>query len=161
MLDFIAELTQHIPNKGEHLVRYFGWYSHRHRGTRAKLSDDSSSDGLRIDRSALEASSDSQVPRPGSVRTWAALIKRIFEVDPLECPQCGKQMKVISFIERRQQVVIERILRHCGLWEGPIRTLATERLGARPGRAARVAVGTRSGVSVSFLEPSVAFQDAC
>jgi len=36
-------------------------------------------------------------------------------------------MKVISFIERRQQVVIERILRHCGLWEGPIRTLANAR----------------------------------
>ena len=27
-------------------------------------------------------------------------------------------MKFISFIERRQQHVIERILRHCGLWEG-------------------------------------------
>ena len=26
-LDFLAELTQHIPDKGEHLVRYFGWYS--------------------------------------------------------------------------------------------------------------------------------------
>ena len=33
-------------------------------------------------------------------------------------------MKIISFIERRQQDVIERILRHCGLWEGPLRTLA-------------------------------------
>ena len=31
-LDFLAELTQHIPDKGEHLVRYYGWYSHRRRG---------------------------------------------------------------------------------------------------------------------------------
>ena len=31
-LDFLAELTQHVPNKGEHLVRYYGWYSHRQRG---------------------------------------------------------------------------------------------------------------------------------
>ena len=23
-LDFLAELTQHIPNKGEHLIRYYG-----------------------------------------------------------------------------------------------------------------------------------------
>ena len=30
-LDFLAELTQHIPNKGEHLVRCYGWYSHRQR----------------------------------------------------------------------------------------------------------------------------------
>ncbi len=28
-LDFLAEVTQHIPDKGEHLVRYYGWYSHR------------------------------------------------------------------------------------------------------------------------------------
>jgi len=36
-------------------------------------------------------------------------------------------MKIISFIERRQHELIERILRHCGLWEGPIRTLASPR----------------------------------
>ena len=36
-------------------------------------------------------------------------------------------MKIISFIERRQRDVIERILRHCGLWEGAIRTLANAR----------------------------------
>ena len=35
-LDFLAEVTQHIPEKGEHLVRYYGWYSHRQRGIRAK-----------------------------------------------------------------------------------------------------------------------------
>jgi len=26
-------------------------------------------------------------------------------------------MKIIGFIERRQSEVIEKILRHCGLWE--------------------------------------------
>jgi hypothetical protein len=55
------------------------------------------------------------------------LIKRVYEVDPLECPACGAKMKIIGFIERRQHDVIERILRHCGLWEGPIRTLASPR----------------------------------
>jgi hypothetical protein len=25
-LDSLAEVTQHIPNKGEHLVRYCGWF---------------------------------------------------------------------------------------------------------------------------------------
>jgi hypothetical protein len=34
----------------------------------------------------------------------------------LHCPQCGGQMKVIAFIEPPQVAVIERILRHCGLW---------------------------------------------
>ena len=55
------------------------------------------------------------------------LIKRIYEVDPLECAKCGGEMKIVSFIERDQKPVIERILRHCGLWQGPIRTRASAR----------------------------------
>jgi hypothetical protein len=31
-------------------------------------------------------------------RSWARLIKRIQEVDPLVCPSCGGEMKVIAFI---------------------------------------------------------------
>ena len=33
-------------------------------------------------------------------------------------------MKVVSFIERSQRDVVEKILRHCGLGEGPLRMLA-------------------------------------
>jgi hypothetical protein len=44
------------------------------------------------------------------------LIKRICEVDPLSCPECGGQMKVVAFIEPPQTDVIEEILQHCGLW---------------------------------------------
>jgi hypothetical protein len=45
------------------------------------------------------------------------LIKRVYEVDPLACPQCGGEMKIVSFIEPPQSEVIEKILRHCGLWK--------------------------------------------
>ena len=127
-LDFLAEVTQHIPNKGEHLVRYYGWYSHRQRGIRAKAQQPGESETVTIDHSALSSQQTQRSgPRPGSVSTWAMLIKRVYEVDPLECPQCGGQMKIVSFIERCQAEVIERILRHCGLWVGPVRTLATAR----------------------------------
>jgi len=129
-LDFLAEVTQHIPEKGEHLLRYFGWYSHRQRGIRAKRrkADEPEPATVRIDRSALKASeSAASGPRAGSVSTWAMLIKRVYEVDPLACPSCGGRMKIISFIERRQADVIERVLRHCGLWEGPLGTLANPR----------------------------------
>jgi hypothetical protein len=27
------------------------------------------------------------------------VIKKVWEVDPLECPKCGAEMKVISFID--------------------------------------------------------------
>ena len=29
-------MTQHIPEKGAHLIRYYGWYSNKSRGLRAK-----------------------------------------------------------------------------------------------------------------------------
>ena len=43
-------------------------------------------------------------------RSWAQLIKRIYEVDPLVCPSCGSEMKVIAFITEHE--VVDAILRH-------------------------------------------------
>ena len=43
-------------------------------------------------------------------RSWAQLIKRIYEVDPLVCPSCGGEMKVIAFITEHE--VVDKILRH-------------------------------------------------
>jgi hypothetical protein len=46
------------------------------------------------------------------------LIKRAYEVDLLCCPECGGQMKVVSFIEPPHiSDAIEDILHHCGLWK--------------------------------------------
>ena len=45
------------------------------------------------------------------------MIKQVYESDPLLCPRCGSTMRIIAFIERRQTEVMEKILRHCGLWE--------------------------------------------
>ena len=30
--------------------------------------------------------------------TWAKLIRRVYEVDPLLCPFCGAEMKILAFI---------------------------------------------------------------
>ena len=110
-LDFLAELTQHIPNKGEHQIRYYGWYSNKTRGMREKAGK------------ALSGPRPRQELSAGELKrrlTWAALIKLVYEVDPLRCPQCGGTMKVIAFIENtRQPEVVRKILRHCGLWKEP------------------------------------------
>ena len=42
---------------------------------------------------------------------------KVYEVDPLLCPKCGAQMRVIALIEG--PAVIERILSWLGLWEPP------------------------------------------
>ena len=44
--------------------------------------------------------------------SWARLIHKIFEVDPLLCPNCGKAMKIIAFITSHQE--IKKILKHIG-----------------------------------------------
>ena len=47
-------------------------------------------------------------------KSWARLIQKIYEVDPLVCPRCQGTMQIISFIE--DQSVIRDILNHLGLW---------------------------------------------
>ena len=107
-LDFLAEFTQHIPPKGSHLIRYYGWYSNKSRGMRKKAEAEAS------DESSSEAVS-SAAAATGSSQTWAMLIKRVYEVDPLSCPACGGQM-VVGFVEPPQRDVIKKIISHCGLW---------------------------------------------
>jgi hypothetical protein len=41
------------------------------------------------------------------------MIRKVFEVDPLLCPSCGGQMKIISFIEDPK--AIDKIIRHLEL----------------------------------------------
>ena len=48
-------------------------------------------------------------------RNWARLIQKVYEVDPLICPKCQGEMRVISVIE--DQAIIKKILQHLGLWE--------------------------------------------
>jgi len=123
-LELLAEFTQHIPPTGSHLIRYYGWYSNKARGMRRKRQQAAA-------EAAAPAAGRPTPPIPGSEvspelppgnrasQTWAMLIKRVYEVDPLACPKCGGRLKVIAFIEPPQADVIEKILRHCGLWNPP------------------------------------------
>jgi len=43
------------------------------------------------------------------------LIQKIYRLNPLLCPKCSGSMKIISFID--QDDLIQRILRHLGLWD--------------------------------------------
>jgi hypothetical protein len=110
-LDFLAEVTQHIPAPGEHLIRYYGWYSNKTRGQRAQRQPTPAGTGI----PARSRSPSAREARKG----WAALIKQVYELDPLTCPKCGTTMRIIAFLERRQTEVIEKILRHCELWDEP------------------------------------------
>jgi len=53
-------------------------------------------------------------PRKIPPPTWRECIKKVWEVDPLKCPKCKGEMKIISFIN--EQSVIRQILEHLNLW---------------------------------------------
>jgi hypothetical protein len=103
--EFIAAITQHIPEKGLQLVRYYGWYSNKSRGVRAKAAEKPETKVIGGHGSVAKKAANSQ---------WRALIQKIWEVDPLICGKCGSEMKIISFITERE--VIEKILRHVKRW---------------------------------------------
>ena len=46
---------------------------------------------------------------------WREYIKKIREVDPLSCPKCMYEMKIISFIYKKS--VIRKILTHLDVYE--------------------------------------------
>jgi len=119
--DFIALLTAHIPNAHEKSVIYYGWYSNRSRGERRKIAGTSAgSPGPELAEGEGSGGcpwqdDDADAARaPLSVRrAWAAMIRRVYEVDPLVCPKCSGEMKIVSFIE--DEDVIYAILHHLGL----------------------------------------------
>jgi uncharacterized protein (UPF0212 family) len=98
-------LLAHIPDKYEHLVRYYGWYSNRARGVRNSDISSETASTLHIDETPVDRKSKAN---------WARLIQKVYEVDPLECPQCNHTMRIIAVID--EDAVIRRILKHLRLW---------------------------------------------
>jgi hypothetical protein len=101
-LEFIARTTSRIPDKGQVMIRYSGLYAKGHRG-KVRKAEEGQSKLLIIEEECP------RIPRRG----WAAMIRKVYEVDPLACSQCGGQMKVIAFIT--DFPVVDRIINHLKL----------------------------------------------
>jgi ribosomal protein S27E len=103
-LEWLAAMSSHIPNRGEQMVRYYGYYSNASRGKRRKEGNDDAVPFI------IESQENNKIFR----RNWARLIQKIYEVDPLVCPKCQGAMRIISSIE--DPSVIRDILKHLGIW---------------------------------------------
>jgi hypothetical protein len=101
-LALIHRLGQQIPAPHQHLVRYYGYYANRSRGARAAR-------GQAPVHGSVDVKDDAPNLRARR-RSWARLLRRIFEVDPLLCPKCQSQMKIVSVLT--DPPVVDRILRH-------------------------------------------------
>jgi len=132
--DFIAAITQHIPDKSFQLVRYYGWYSNKMRGQRDKrAAEESEAAGNAVEIMDVSEHKPRRIPSP----KWRELIKKVWEADPLLCPQCAREMRIISLIDDRKVIDLPamlrllaqasialqagKILRHLGLWEEGVR----------------------------------------
>ena len=121
-LDFLAELTQHIPPKGTQLIRRYGLYSSRIKG-RWEEMDHVAEHAPQGWRAEHERSADSnqtalgltplldseEVGTTARKSAWARLLARVYEVDPLVCSECGSPMKAIAVIQDTDE--IKHILR--------------------------------------------------
>ena len=91
--DFIAAITQHIPDKSFQLVRYYGWYSNKMRGQRDKRA----AEEARAAAQPVEIIDVSEhKPRRIPSAKWRELIKKVWEADPLLCPKCHKEMRIVA-----------------------------------------------------------------
>ncbi len=90
-LDWLAQLVTHIPNKGEQMVRYYGFYSNKSRGLRKKAGTDDQVPAL------IESEISSKEFREFR-KNWARLIQKIYNVNPLLCIKCSGSMRIIAFI---------------------------------------------------------------
>jgi hypothetical protein len=104
-LDWLAQLVTHIPNKGEQMVRYYGFYSNKSRGLRKKAGTDDQ----------VPALIESEISSKEFRQNWARLIQKIYNVNPLLCSKCSGSMRIIAFIEDEQ--LVKKILKHLSLWD--------------------------------------------
>jgi len=109
--DFLAAITQHIPDKGVQMVRYYGFYSNKMRGCRRRAQADT------CIMQPPRPTGSPPPPRRLPSKKWRDLIMQAWHTDPLRCPECHGPMRVIAVIDDRR--VVENILRHLGLWCGP------------------------------------------
>jgi hypothetical protein len=74
--EFIQLLLSHVPDKNFKVVRYFGIYSRR--GYKHRQTEFSDEESELI------------------IRSWRDEIKRVFQYDPLLCPNCNTEMELIE-----------------------------------------------------------------
>ena len=91
VLEFLARVVDHIPEPSPQTVRYWGFYASAARGKRRKAA-------LAGDTTRSRRLQDDDEFARRSRLSWAKLIRRVYEVDPLLCPFCGAEMKILAFI---------------------------------------------------------------
>ncbi len=142
-------LCRHIHDRFEHLVRYVGWYSNRCRALReqAKLVQTPPIDGEDADQSCARART-----------SWARLIHKVYEVDPLICPVCKGPMHVIALKTHLEPAALPGRRQKNEQWCSPWGAVSSK--GEQPCSFPQVVRG-RGAVLVCLLTPPVSDTRHC
>jgi hypothetical protein len=98
-LSWLARMTDHIPDPHRHRTLFYGHYANRARGARRK--------------EPLDAAGSEAPQKKRCSPSWARLIAKVYQVDPLTCRDCGGPLKIIAYLN--DQGAIHHILDHLGL----------------------------------------------
>ena len=100
-----------VLSLGQHLTRYYGAYANRARRLFRAADEESNGGGAGGPQLDADALADQESEFASARRqSWARLLRKVLEVDPLLCPQCKVEMKIVSVIT--DPVVVDSILRH-------------------------------------------------
>ncbi|RPI26209.1 MAG: hypothetical protein EHM61_12350 [Acidobacteria bacterium] len=79
-LEWIALVTQHVPDPGEHTRHYFGYYSNAARGKRRQVAGGAGADPAAGRTDCPNDDSPSVDFRRECRRSWARLFQKVYEV---------------------------------------------------------------------------------
>ena len=89
--DFTVRIIQHIPDKSFQLVGYHGWDCNKMRGQWLKRAGPEAGAASGGDVSELSEPKHRRIPS----KKWSELIKKVREADPLLCPHCQQEMRIL------------------------------------------------------------------
>jgi hypothetical protein len=104
-LEFLARATSHIPRPRQHQLRYYGAYAPRARGARRQRLA-----AAAADPTPVPFPRDDSPPARARRLSWAQLLRRVLELDPLACPTCPGRLRIVSFLTDR--AVVDHIIAH-------------------------------------------------
>jgi len=130
--EFLARVVTQLPEPRKHSIRYYGYYAAVVRAKRRQAMAEAevslaAAGNVAVGNAVCEAraecggahsaaavhsavaSEPDTAERRQLRKNWAALIRRVYEVDPLLCA-CGATMRIVAVITERS--VITKILAH-------------------------------------------------
>jgi hypothetical protein len=114
-LTLLEKLAALVPPPRANLVTYHGVLAPNAKWRKAIIprSTDEPTLGPRCGRPSGGDETETPVSRPRRNLLWAELLRRVFALDVLVCPDCGGRRKVLASIHDPDS--IRRILLHLGL----------------------------------------------